>query len=135
MFARVDEVEVFIALGGFGAHAEQAVFAVQKDFFAGRQMIGHQRGQADAEVHVSTFRNVLGHTGGHMIAVEFLHGQLPTRVVAAISDTLTTRCTKMPGVTMCSGSSAPSSTMWRTAATVVLAAIAIAGPKLRAVLR
>ena len=47
----------------------------------------------------------------------------------------TTRSTKMPGVTTTSGSSSPISTTRVTSAIVVAAAVAITGPKLRAVLR
>ena len=47
----------------------------------------------------------------------------------------TTRSTKMPGVTTASGSMPPMSTSSRTSATTVAAAVAITGPKLRAVLR
>jgi len=49
--------------------------------------------------------------------------------------TFTTRCTKMPGVTIASGSSSPRATISCTDATVTVAAIAMIGPKLRAVLR
>ena len=49
--------------------------------------------------------------------------------------TTTTRSTKIPGVTTASGSIPPMSTTSRTCATTVSAAVAITGPKLRAVLR
>jgi hypothetical protein len=49
--------------------------------------------------------------------------------------TFTTRCTNSPGVTTASGSSAPNSTTSCTLTTVVFAAIAMIGPKLRAVFR
>ena len=48
---------------------------------------------------------------------------------------LTTRCTKMPGVMMASGSKAPAGTISSTSAMVTFAAMAIMGAKLRAVLR
>ena len=41
----------------------------------------------------------------------------------------------MQGVTMFSGSRLPTGTIWETCATVVAAAAAMMGPKLRAVLR
>ncbi len=47
----------------------------------------------------------------------------------------TIRWTKMPGVTTASGSSSPRATILCTVAIVVFAAIAITGPKLRAVMR
>src|SRR5690606_5476143 len=37
LLAGVDQVVVFFALGGGGAHADDAVFAVQDDFAVGRQ--------------------------------------------------------------------------------------------------
>ena len=53
----------------------------------------------------------------------------------AVRAIFTILLTKMPGVTMASGSSVPSSAISCTLATVFFAAMAITGPKLRAALR
>ena len=53
----------------------------------------------------------------------------------ALRSTKTTRLTWMPGVTILSGSSAPSSTTSFTIATEYFAAVAMTGPKLRADMR
>src|SRR3546814_708238 len=109
-----------------GAHAEQAVLALQEDFLVGRQVVGDAGRQADAEVHVGAFGDVARHALRHLLTVQATHGLPPAA---------TTRCTKMPGVTMASGSSSPNATTSDTWAMVHFAAIAISGPKLRAVLR
>src|SRR5699024_4865754 len=95
-------------------------------FLVGGQVVGHAGGQADAQVHVGALGNIPGHPFGHLFSAQSAHAAPPVA---------TTRCTKMPGVTMCSGSSAPSSTTSETWAIVVAAAVAMIGPKLRAALR
>ena len=94
------------------------------------------------EVDIGAFGNVAGDARAISLRLSFLRlarsagiGCLLTRRRRGRSSTRTIRCTKMPGVTMASGSSAPSSTISLTSAIVILAAIAITGPKLRAVLR
>src|SRR5690606_2453450 len=102
-------------------------------FASRRQMVSHQRRQADAQIDVGAFGDVLCDTGGNLVATQFIaHDCSLPEVVASIC---TTRCTKIPGVTMLSGSSAPSSTVSRTCATVIRAALAMIGPKFRAVFR
>ncbi len=138
LLAGVDQVAVFLAGGRCLAHAEQAVLAVQQDLTVGRQVIADQGGQADAEIDHGTIGNVFGHAGGHLIAGQALHilDLLGAQAAAWLApSTLTTRLTNNPGVTMCSGSSSPSSTISLTCTMGHLAAIAMIGPKLRAVLR
>src|SRR3546814_11683307 len=92
----------------------------------GRQVVGNAGRQADAGVHVGALGDVAGHARGHLVAGRAAHASPPVE---------TRRCTKMPGVTTDSGSSSPSATTPDTWAMVHAAAIAISGPKLRAVLR
>src|SRR5512134_526438 len=123
LLARIDQVLVLLAGRGLGPDAENAVFAVQDDLAPFGQKVGDQRRQADAEVDVGAFRDVARHARRHLLAVELLH------------QCLTILLTKIPGVTTCSGSIAPSSTVSRTCTTVHFAAAAMIGPKLRALLR
>ena len=60
-----------------GAHAEEAVLAVQDDLAVLRQVVGHQRRQADAEVDVGALGDVAGDARGHLVAAESLHGERP----------------------------------------------------------
>jgi hypothetical protein len=67
LLAGVDEVVVFLALGGRGAHAQDAVLALQDDLDAGRQVVGHQRGHADAEVDVGAVEHVARDALGQLV--------------------------------------------------------------------
>src|SRR5690606_7583580 len=132
LLAGVDQVVVFLPLGRRRAHAQHAVFGMQNDFTLGGQVVGHQRGQADAQVDIGALGDVLRDAGGDLVAGQFAAHCCSLAAGASIC---TTRLTKMPGVTMFSGSSSPSSTISRTCATATRAALAMMGPKLRAVLR
>src|SRR3954470_18605705 len=103
--ARVDQVFVFGAGRRLGTNTEHPVLAMKKDFAALGNVVGHERGQADAKIDISALRNVLGDTRSDLVAVPFFHAVAPVR---------TTRFTKIPGVTTDSGSSSPSSTVLRT---------------------
>src|SRR5207253_4234173 len=129
LLAGVDQVFVFFPRCGFGADAENAVLAVQDDLAALGQVIRDQGRQADAEIDVRAFRNIARYARRHLIAIELFHH------AAFLSDEpiLTTRFTKIPGVTIVSGSSAPSCAISRTCTTVQRAALAMMGAKLRAV--
>ncbi|KAG1270016.1 hypothetical protein G6F66_013904 [Rhizopus arrhizus] len=129
LLAGVDQIQVDGIVSGRRAHAQDAVFAMQHDLAAGGKMGGHQHWHADAQVDVGAFRDVLRDAGGDLVAGQFgAH-------CCSLASICTTRCTKMPGVTTVSGSSVPSSTTSRTCATATRAALAMMGPKLRAVLR
>src|SRR6185295_13979036 len=108
-----------------------AVLAVQDDLAALRQVVCDQSRQADTEVDDRAVGNVARHARRHLIAIELFHHATFCRGTAI----LTTRFTKMPGVTTISGSRAPSSTVSRTWTTVHFAALAMMGAKLRAVMR
>mgnify|MGYP000941351450 CR=1 FL=1 len=70
LLAGVDQVVVFLALGRRGAHAQHAVLGVQDDFAVGRQVVGHQRRQADAEVDVPAVLELARGARGHLVAGE-----------------------------------------------------------------
>ncbi len=125
--AGVDQIGVLLPGGGRGAHPEHPVLAVQEDLAVDGEMVADQGGQADAQVHIGAVGDVPRHPGRELVARQALHTALPR--------TGRTRWTKMPGVTIASASSAPTSTSSSTSAMVQDAAVAMIGPKLRAVLR
>src|SRR5712691_501619 len=131
LLSGVDEVFVFFAGCGLRPDTEDAILAVENDFAAFRQVVSDQGRQTDPEVDVRPIRDVAGNTRRDLFLVELLH-QAAFRIDGA---TRTTRLTKMPGVTMDSGSRTPSSTVSRTCTTAHLAALAMIGPKFRALLR
>src|SRR6185369_8913372 len=127
--AGVNQVLVLAAGRGLRAEAENAVLAMQDDFPVLGDVVGDQRGQADAEIDIGAVGNIARDARGDLVAIELFHAAF------LIRSRRITRCTKIPGVTTVSGSSSPSSTVSRTCATVHFAAAAMIGPKLRAVLR
>src|SRR5712664_175083 len=123
---------------------------MQKNLAVFRQMVADQRRHADAEVDVRALGDVERDALRDLVAGEFRVAHRPVAValpeiprvtlpaevqLRSLRGTLTTRVTKIPGVTMHSGSSAPSSTISYTWAMVHFAALAMVGPKLRALLR
>src|SRR5207344_2952695 len=107
LLAGVDEVGVFTSGCGRRPHAEQAVFALQKDLAVLGQLIGHHRRQTDAEVYVRALGNIARNTLCHLIAGKSFHDGSSCQATAALAaDSATTRLTNMPGVTITSGSSA-----------------------------
>src|ERR1700690_2322819 len=123
---RIDQIPVLLAGLGFRTQSEHSVFAVDDHFPSCGNVARYQRRNADAEVDITSVRQVLRSPPGHLLARERTHVAPPGTK---------TRSTKMPGVTTASGSSAPSSTNCVTSATVSSAAIANTGLKLRADLR
>ena len=109
---------------GRGAHVEHAVLAVQDDAAVGRHVVRHRRRGADAEVDEAVARQVRGHHPGEALAREAVHG-------AGLAKT---RSTKMQGVTIASGSSAPGATVRSTSTATMSAAVAITAQWLRAAL-
>src|SRR6185312_1065753 len=126
--AGIDQVLVLLAGLRRRPHAEDAVLAMEHDLAVGGDEIRHHGGEADAEIDISAVGNVLRGAPRHLATGQRLHGSL-------LSHTTTTRSTKMPGVTMHSGSSAPKSTTSRTWTAVMAPAIAMTGLKFRADLR
>src|SRR3954465_15203570 len=151
LLAGIDQVGVFLALVGEWPHAEHAVLALQHDVHSVRNVVRHQRRDPDAEIDVIAVAQFLGRARGHLIAGP--RHQTSTPVAAGAADlsgrgrvlrnsirflpvpTSMMRFTKMPGVWMWSGSISPAGTRCSTSTTVIFAAVAIIGLKLRAVLR
>ena len=73
LFPGVNQLRILFPRQRFRPHPQQAVFAVQKDFFIGRKIVGDAGGQADPQIDVSAFGNIAGHALGHLIASQFLH--------------------------------------------------------------
>ena len=109
-------------------------------------MIGHQRRQADAQIDDSTFGNVARHAGGDLITVQTLHvGSSMTGWTSVVKQ----RCVKRrprPKSAPRASRKCPASRRFRDpvrparplrapARSVHFAAVAMIGPKLRAVLR
>ena len=128
--AGIDQVRVLFALGRGGPHAENAVLAMDHDFTVRRQVVRHQLRRADAEIDIGSLGDVLGDPPGDLRPCQLFH-RLFHRHSRRYAISIT-RSTNTPGVTICSGSMSPSGTMRSTCATVILPAIAIEGPKLRA---
>ena len=62
------------------AHTEQAVFGLQHDVNACRDVVGHQRRDADPEIDVVAIAQLPGDAGSHLFASQ--HNQrLPARSV------------------------------------------------------
>src|SRR3954471_821329 len=151
LLAGVDQVGVFLALVRERPHAEHAVLALQHNIHSVRNVVRHQRRNPDAEIDVIAVAQFLCRARGHLIAVPWHQTSTPVAAGAAFLSgrgrvlrnsmrflpvpTSTMRCTKMPGVWMWSGSISPAGTSCSTSATVIFAAVAIIGLKLRAVLR
>ena len=140
LFTGVDQVKVFLARARGRPHAKQAVFTVQQHFFFHWNVVGHQSGHANSQIDHMAFVNVLRHAGGQLVfgATLVAHVQaafLKPPASVAVRAILTILLTKIAGVTMASGSKSPSSTISCTLAMVCLQAMAMVGPKLRAVLR
>ena len=103
---------------GEGTHAEHAVLALQRDLDAFGDVVGDQRRDADAQVDVEAVAQFLRGARGHFLTCP-CHGLDPPLDVQArlrtvrcsmrfsASGTWTMRLTKMPGVTMWSGSISP----------------------------
>ncbi len=135
LLSGVDQFPVFLAGGRCGAHAQQAILALQEYLTLGGKVVRNLGGQSDAKVDVGALWNVAGDAGGHLVAVETVHCALSFQAaVVRVADPApagaisTTRWTKMPGVTTTSGSMSPSGTIHETWAMVVLAAIAMIAP-------
>ena len=112
LLAGVDQIPVDLVVARRRPDAENAVLAVQNDLTIGRQKIGNQGRQPDPKVDVGAVGEILRGPPGNLATFE-RHLTPPY----LYTGTWTTRSTKMPGVITISGSSSPSSTIWRTWAT------------------
>src|SRR5262249_61658033 len=127
---------------------EHAVLALQVHVDAVGDVVGDQRRDADAEIDVIAVAQFLGGARCHLftgpghcaspVSCDYAAGRgrvLRNSMCFFAVPTSTMRLTKMPGVWMWSGLSSPAGTRCSTSATVIFAAVAIIGLKLRAVLR
>src|SRR6266536_4178534 len=128
LLAGVDEVGVFLALIRERPHAEHAVLALQADVDAGRDVVGDQRRNADAEIDVVAVAQFLGGARRHLFAGPGHQISTPVAAAGAASrlrvlrnsmrlwpvPTSIMRLTKMPGVWMWSGLSSPAGTRCST---------------------
>ncbi|MNH25990.1 hypothetical protein D3C79_860180 [compost metagenome] len=74
LFAGVDHVGIELRFGREFAHAQQAVFRLQHHVHIGRDVVGHQGRDADAEVDVVAVLEFAGYALGHLFAGK-CHGQ------------------------------------------------------------
>src|SRR5690606_4559051 len=105
----IDQIPVFLTFGRRRTHAEQAVFRVQHHFTVFGQVIGYQRRQPDAEVHIGALGAILGDTRRDLVTSIFIHGP-PQALAGTLDPTCTMRCTKIPRVTTFAGYNSTSST-------------------------
>ena len=142
LLAGVDQPAIDLVRLGRRTHAQNAVLGLEHDFALLRHVVGDLQGRADAEIDVPALGNVAGKPRGdfaarHRLAagknlLRRVHCFLRHVTLGSPYGTCTTRLTKIPGVAIFSGSSAPSSTMCCVWAIVNGAAVAITGLKLRA---
>ena len=124
LLAGVDEVGVLLARLGVGPDAEHAVLGVQHDRDALRDVVGDQRRHADAEVDVVAVLHLLRGAPHDALALgvglDARRRRAPSasRSASRSAAPWKMRCTKMPGVTTASGSSAPAGTSSSTSAIV-----------------
>src|SRR5215208_5193577 len=67
LLAGVDEIRVFLALIRERPHTEHAVFALQLNAHAVRDVVRHERRDADAEIDVKSVAQFLGGAGRHLV--------------------------------------------------------------------
>ena len=59
LLARVDVVRVGFGPGGNRAHPQHTVLAMKNDVLAGGQVVRHEHGPADSEIHVGAIVDIL----------------------------------------------------------------------------
>ncbi len=142
--ARVDQLRIDAVAVRPRTHSEHSVLGVQDHPVLRGEKVRDPGGLADAEVHIAARRDVGRDQPSKIISAERagdVERQLGTHPAAPASASgltpaiCTMRSTKIPGVTTTSGSIPPGWTISATCTTVVCAAVAITGPKLRAVFR
>ncbi len=70
LLAGVDQVAIFLARLGDLAHAEDAVFAVEEDVLAGRDVVRHQGRDTNAEIDVASLRQIARNAIGDSVSCE-----------------------------------------------------------------
>ena len=93
VLAGVDEVRIDFVVRGEGANAEQSIFALQPHVHACGNVVRHQRGQANAKVHVVAVTQFLRRTGRHLVVVPgHVRRSLPCVVQCAFLAWRSPRC-------------------------------------------
>ena len=67
LLARIDQVGIDFMGQWKRPHPQHAVFALQRHFHTGRDIVGHQRRDADAEVHIKPVLQFLGGAFGQLV--------------------------------------------------------------------
>ena len=68
LLAGIDQVGIFLARIGEGAHAQHAVLALQRHFQARRNIVGHQGRDADAQIDIEAVFQFARGAGGDVFA-------------------------------------------------------------------
>ena len=69
LLAGIDQIGVNLILCWEGANAQHPVFGLQGDMHAFGNVIGHQRGNADAKIDIHTILQFLRRARGHLVTV------------------------------------------------------------------
>ena len=77
----IDQIGIFLTGIGEWSDAEHAVLALQRYVHAVRNVVGHQRRDADAKVDVISVFQFLGRAGGHLVAIPAHYAASLSRVV------------------------------------------------------
>src|SRR5690606_8597381 len=126
----IDQIKILPGPVNYRARSDNAVFGMDNDFVRSGEIVPHQLGHSNPQIDHCTGKNVLRDAPCHL----FPRNRMLLRHFVSFLR-LTTLWTKTPEVTMLSGSSMPRGTTSSTSTMVVFAAMHMAGPKLRAVMR
>ena len=81
LLARINQVGVDVFLSREGAHAQHAVFRLQRYLDPFGDVVGHQRRDADSEVHICAVFEFLRRTCGHLVSIPCHDLNLPALCV------------------------------------------------------
>src|SRR5215207_6624363 len=84
LLAGIDEIRIFFALVGEWPEAQHAILTLQLHAYSWRNVIGNQRGNADAEVDIDTIAQLLGGAVGHLLACPGHQTSSPVPAGAAV---------------------------------------------------
>jgi len=68
LLAGINEICIGLALAREGANAQQAILGLEPDLYTGGHMVGHQRWNANSQVHIKTISEFLGGPRGHLVS-------------------------------------------------------------------
>jgi hypothetical protein len=81
LLARVDQIGIDFVVKRKRPDAQHAVFRLQRDLHPGGDMVGHERRDADAQVHIEPVLQFARGAGGHFVAGPGHHAVSVSRVV------------------------------------------------------